>query len=64
MGRGDTIIIVAAITIGFGFIRGVGNARMVNSTQALDDRLLDEDGRIWAERWDPLTRLGVDGFRR
>lgn len=30
----------------------------------VDDRLLDEDGRIWADRWDPLTRLGVDGFRR
>ena len=30
----------------------------------VDDGLLDEEGRIWAERWDPLTRLGVDGFRR
>jgi flavin reductase (DIM6/NTAB) family NADH-FMN oxidoreductase RutF len=28
----------------------------------VDDALVDEDGRIWADRWRPLTRLGVDGF--
>jgi flavin reductase (DIM6/NTAB) family NADH-FMN oxidoreductase RutF len=28
----------------------------------VDDGLLDEEGRVWASRWDPLTRLGVDGF--
>jgi len=28
----------------------------------VDDALVDEDGRIWADRWGPLTRLGVDGF--
>ena len=29
----------------------------------VDDALLDDEGRVWAARWDPLTRLGVDGFR-
>ena len=28
----------------------------------VDDELVDEDGRIWAERWSPLARLGVDGY--
>jgi len=28
----------------------------------VEDSLLDEEGRIWAERWGPLSRLGVDGF--
>ena len=26
------------------------------------DQLLDHEGRIWAERWHPLARLGVDRF--
>jgi len=26
------------------------------------DELLDEEGRAWALRWDPIARLGVDGY--
>jgi len=28
----------------------------------VDDRLVDDEGRVWADRWGPLVRLGVDGF--
>ena len=28
----------------------------------VDDRLVDDAGRIWANRWSPLARLGIDGF--
>lgn len=28
----------------------------------VDDRLVDDDGRVWAERWGPLARLGIDGY--
>ncbi len=28
----------------------------------IKDELLDDEGRAWALRWDPLARLGVDGY--
>ena len=29
----------------------------------IDDAMLGEDGRIYSERWQPLARLGVEGFQ-
>ena len=28
----------------------------------VEDRLIDDEGRIWADRWGPLGRLGVDRY--